>query len=410
MRTNFGVMVVLISLLGSGVPACAQDAESDPGDKPEKKKPPAEVSGKADVLRHVKKRFAAFKGWDSENGRIQLALEGGKEESSWPVLVDAEIKIRGWWGRIAQLRPGERVWVWFFVDQNKEPVSVLMVADELSEQDIHDHPHHIDSVEGEVATISVPGAKDKVPVRKVKVALQDDGAKLEQGESYLLQTADGAIREAVSEENFSSIRNAQQDWLRDQWRTEGLPATMVFLHPLAGEMDVMLDHEAMRWGRFLENGDTVSILSGDSDADSKTKARVKSVEPWRERTRVRLATNSGLDQVSWSPGQRIGLLVPEPPADVRASTLPTDIGRAKQKAERVEWFLQTMYCTCGIAGDRCTGMFYTLSSCNVNACGGPNEWRGVLAEQIDAGLGDREIFEKFRESRGRDFWRPHLLR
>jgi hypothetical protein len=112
----------------------------------------------------------------------------------------------------------------------------------------------------------------------------------------------------------------------------------------------------------------------------------------------------------FASGQHTKKREKKPPSDVHASTLPPDIGRRQDKTERIEWFLQTMYCTCGIAGDRCTGMFYTLASCNVNACGGPKEWRGVLAEQIDMGKSDREIFEYFRESRGRDFWRPHLLR
>lgn len=401
-----GVVVLVVALFGDVSRVSAQDADAGADKKNSKKKPPAEVAGKADVLRHVKKRFAAFQSWDSKGGRIQLAIEGDEEPSSWPVLADAEIKIRGWWGRIEQLRAGDRVWVWFFVDQNKKPVSVLMLADEISEQDIHDHPHRIDSVEGKVVTVSVPGAKEKAPVRELEVAAAGNG--LNQGAEVFLQTAEGAILEALSEEEFSEVRRKQQDWLRDRWRAKGLPGTMVFLHPLSGEMDVMLDHEAMRWGRYLKNGDSVSIGLGDSS--SKVKAQVKSVEPWRERTRIRLATNSGLDQVAWSPGQRLGLIVPEPPAEVQASSLPTDIGRRTVTAERVEWFLQTMYCTCGISGDRCTGMFYTLSSCNVNACGGPKEWRGVLAEQIGAGKSDREIFEQFRESRGRDFWRPHLLR
>ena len=399
MRTTIRAAAVLMSVLGFVVTAPAKDDKTE-------KKAPAEVSGKADVLRHVTKKFAAFQQWDPENRRVQLAIEGDERVTSWPVLDDAEIKIRGWWGRIEQLRNGDRVWVWFWVDQNKKPVSVLMLADEVSEQDIHDHPHRIDAVEGAVITVSVPGAKDKVPERKVELA--DADLDLIQGESYWLQTANGGIRQAFSESELAEARQVQKQWLRDRWRQRGLPGTMVFLHPLAGEMDVMLDHESMRWGRHLKNGDSVSIGLGDSSA--KAKARVKSVEPWRERTRVRLVTSSGLDQVAWSPGQRLGLFVPEPPADIQASILPTDIGRRTDKAERVDWFLQTMYCTCGIAGDRCTGMFYTLASCNVNACGGPKEWRRKLGEQIDDGQTDRQIFERFRNSHGRDFWRPHLLR
>ena len=46
--------------------------------------------------------------------------------------------------------------------------------------------------------------------------------------------------------------------MRRRWAEEGLPGTVIFLH-LSGEMEFMLDHEAIRWGRSLKPGDKVKL-------------------------------------------------------------------------------------------------------------------------------------------------------
>jgi len=76
----------------------------------------------------------------------------------------------------------------------------------------------------------------------------------------------------------------------------------------------------------------------------------------------------------------------------------------------VQWFLSTIYCSCGIQGDKCTGMFYIQASCNVNGCGMPNIMAGDIREMIDQGLPDQKIYAKLVTEKGRDLWRPHLLR
>ena len=47
------------------------------------------------------------------------------------------MKVNGWWGRLEQFKPGDRVWVWLKLDRKKNPVSVVMLADEASEHDMH---------------------------------------------------------------------------------------------------------------------------------------------------------------------------------------------------------------------------------------------------------------------------------
>ncbi|MCI0639422.1 MAG: hypothetical protein L0Y70_10135, partial [Gemmataceae bacterium] len=87
-----------------------------------------------------------------------------------------------------------------------------------------------------------------------------------------------------------------------------------------------------------------------------------------------------------------------------------DIDRPrKDKQERIEWFLANIYCTCGVRGDRCTGHFYTLASCNPNACGQPKFMRGILGKKIDAGKTDRQIFEELVKDHGPELLKPHLL-
>lgn len=356
-------------------------------------------------MRHVRKQFASLVAIDSKALEVRLKIEGEEKETLWPILPDAQVKIHGWWGRLDQLRPSDRLWIWFAVDRDKKPKSVLMIADEMSEQDIHGKPPTIKTVEDEKMALHFPGAKqDKFPERELTVDEAYSGPR-DVGEKVFLQTSGEKIREGVSPEAFEKLRHQQREWLRARWREDGLPGAVSVLHPLGGEMEVLLDHEAIRWGRYLKNGDAVTLQT-----ERPIKAVIKSVQPWRERTRLRLVTNSGLDQQDLTVGERIAITVPEPPADVQQSNLPPDIGRLEEKQERIDWFLSTIYCSCGIAGDRCTGMFYVQSSCNVNACGMPNEISRVIGEKIESGLSDLEIFNKLKEERGRDFWQPHLLR
>ena len=89
--------------------------------------------------------------------------------------------------------------------------------------------------------------------------------------------------------------------------------------------------------------------------------------------------------------------------------LPPDLDRPRSREERIEWFLSSIYCTCKVRGDVCTGHFYTLASCNPNGCAAPNAVRKELAGLIDRGLTDKEVFEALRKEHGPDLLRPHLL-
>jgi hypothetical protein len=93
---------------------------------------------------------------------------------------------------------------------------------------------------------------------------------------------------------------------------------------------------------------------------------------------------------------------------VDASPYPPGLDVPRTKAERVEWFLANTYCTCKVGGDICTGHFYTLASCNPNGCAAPNAMRKYVAEKIDAGWTDRQIFDDLLRTKGPALTKPHL--
>jgi hypothetical protein len=377
-----------------------------------------EIAGTAEFLRSVPKRFALLEACDSAHGRVTLRVEGEKQPRDWPVVPDAEIKVAGWWGRLDQFRPGDRVWAWFKTDRAKQSVAVSMLADELSEQDIHGDGLSVVEYTASRLTVKLPrGAPWKLGLDGATIDRGTDkgrAADLKPGDRVYVRTAartDGARASLVLDPAaFEARRAAQRALLRKRWTDEGLPGTVTFLHIFSGEMEAMLDHEAQRWARSLQPGDKVSLVEGPATRarpGAPIPAVVRDVRPWRERTQLRLVVN-GIDQADLAIGQRVLLRMAPPRAETDTALLPPDADRPRSKAERIDWFLATVYCPCGVAGDVCTGDFYTLASCNPNACGMPHFLRGAIGKKIDEGKSDRQILEELLKEHGPGLLRQHL--
>jgi hypothetical protein len=281
-----------------------------------------------------------------------------------------------------------------------------MICDELSEQEIHGGGVVLESRSGNELTLKPSVGKNRtIHADKSEVFRGSAKGKLEElkkGEKLYVQTTGESARLILDAEAFANRKADQKATLRKIWTDKGLPGTVVFLHRFSGEMDFMLDHEAMRWGRSLKPGDAVRLQTQIPIA-----AVVKQVSPWRERTELRLVV-AAADLGDLTPGQRLALHMTPPPAEVDQAVLPPDLDRPRAKAERIEWFLASIYCPCGVNGDTCTGDFYTLASCNPNACGMPQHMRQVIAGKIDKGLTDRQIFEEILKEQGPDLLRQHL--
>jgi hypothetical protein len=315
--------------------------------KPDPEDALSSAAGSAELLRLLPKPFATLKALDPKARTVTLLFDGEKVPKVWPLEPDAEVKVAGYWGRLEQFKPDQRVWVWLRLNRQKNPTSVVMLADERSEQYIHD-------------TVALkPGEADP---------------------KYTEQIA----------------------WMRKRWEAEGLPGTVGVAHLFSGEVEVLIDHEGMRWARSLRRGDVVHL-----SASPPIRAVVKAAAPWRERTQLRLVVGE-LAASELRSGERVLVKMP-PPGAVETAEYPPDIGRARTKDERVEWFLASTYCVCPVKKDTCTGHFYTLASCNPYGCGAPNATRKQIAKLIDAGKTDEEIWDTLRADRGALMTRPHLL-
>ncbi len=325
----------------------------EPGKPLDANKKVKEVAGTAEFLRLLPKPFGVVKAVDAKNRTITLLLDGDATAKVWPVEPDAEVKIAGWWGRLDQLQPGQRVWSWLKLDRQKNPIAVVMLADELSEFDFH--------------------------------GVLKEGAK-----------------PLFTDEQIDAKRTTQKATLRKRWEADGLPGTLTVHHVFSGELEVLLDHEAMRWGRSLNLGDVVFL-----NVDAPIKGIVKSVTAWRERTVVRLVVGE-LESSELKSGQRLGVKMTPPSTEVENSPYPPDLGRPRTPAERAEWFLASIYCVCPVDKNICTGKFYTLASCNPNGCGSPVFTRRDIQKGIDEGKSDKAIWDELAKDRGAWMTKPHL--
>jgi hypothetical protein len=390
------------------------DPKKQGADKPNVKDAINEITGTAEFLRAVPKKFGSLQKVDVAKHQVTVIFEGDKAATTWTLTPDAEVKVWAWWGRLEDLARGieldrPRVWAWFKVDRAKKPVAIFMLADDLSEQDIHGDGLTVKSIDDKKIVFTF--AKDKtreVARGECLFRRNDKSADLKElkpmDRVFLCQMRGGDHPfDLIDRASFEVMRTAQKNLLREQWLKKGLPGTVGFLHLYSGEVDVLLDHEAIRWGRSLQPGSKVALV-----VTPPINAVVKSVTAQREKTQLRLVVKS-FDLAELTTGQRVQLKMPAPSADVENDPAPPGIDLPKTKEERINWFLANIYCTCTIGGDGCTGHFYTLASCNPNGCGAPNATRQYLGRKIDEGWTNRQIFQMLLEQRGPQMLRPHLL-
>jgi hypothetical protein len=386
----------------------------DPDSKPRTDKSP-DFAGPLGNLDVSARRFGILKAADPQRQRVTLLLEGETEPKEWPLRPGAELWCGAWWGRLDQFTVGDRVWTWFDIDRAKQPAAVSLMTDELSEQDLY-APVVVKAVnvpgpdQGTVTLETVRGGKPTVrTVRLAKAEVFRGDAKatpdsLKVGETLHVQTTGEDARLILDPAAFEKRRAEQKAILRRRWAGEGLPGTLTSSHSQRREVELLLDHEAMRWGRSLQKGDKVTL-----QATNPIPGVVRQLRPWREQTQV-LVEVDGSDASALTAGQRVPLRLASPPA-ADDEKVPPGLGMSQSKPERVEWLMSGVYCSCGMH-DGCAGHFFTLAACDSGGqtpCGLAKHTREAIAERIDKGDTDREIFEELLKERGPNLLRPHLL-
>jgi hypothetical protein len=375
--------------------------------------PDAEPPGPKGNLDITSRRFGVLKDVDVKRQRVTLLLEGEAEATVWPVRADAEVRYAGWWGRLDQFAMGDRIWLWFETDTAKQPLAISFLCDELSEHDLY-APLKVKAVTGAPPTaIVVETVRNGKPVERSitlgTAELWRGGAKsplnsLKDGEQVHVQTRGEEARLILDPAAFAARRSTQQAALRKRWTDQGLPGTLVFVHAERGEIELMLDHEAIRWGRSLQPGDKVSLQT-----DRAIPGAVRQVRPWHERTQVLLATD-GSHRSLPAASERVSLRLVHPPQVADDDLFPTGLDRLRSKPDRIEWLASSIYCTCGMH-DGCAGQPFTLAACDAvgkTPCGLAKRTRQEIAEFVEGDFTDRQIVKEFLDKRGPNLLRPHM--
>ncbi|MBC7965891.1 MAG: DUF3179 domain-containing protein, partial [Fuerstia sp.] len=364
---------------------------------------PAGPLGNLDVsVRH----FAILKAIDVENQQVTLQVEGESPSIVRTLEPGAEVWCSGWWGRLDQFVVGDRVWVWN--SKHDAGKSISLLADELSEQEFYGASivGAIDRQSSDSASVALTMGRGGKPVsRTIALSKADSIADLKVKDALYYQTTEAGARFVLTPVEFEQVRAKQMSELKQRWTQEGLPGTLVFRHDDRQQIELMLDHESMFWGRTLLSDDKLTLTLAENIS---LTAVVRKLRPWRERTQVLLQVESRIPS-DLVIGQRVFAKLHRAPTDFDPNELP-GIDETRTAADRVDWLMSGIYCTCGMH-DMCAGHFYTLAACDAagkTPCGLAKRTRAEITEQVAQGLTDRQIFEQLLKERGPKLLRPHM--
>ncbi|MBI3877524.1 MAG: hypothetical protein HY300_16460, partial [Verrucomicrobia bacterium] len=168
--------------------------------------------------------------------------------------------------------------------------------------------------------------------------------------------------------SFEMERAARLKRHRDSAATNGLAATVLESDPTNHSLTVLVRRADAWFARSLRRGDKVGLRAA-SGHGSKKQCAVVEVRPDYARARVRLDfSDSDLENISADDEVRLFMEIPETP-DFET---PPDLGRFTARQDRIDYFLSTIYCVCGMKGDSCAGHWNTLAACQLHGCGMPN--------------------------------------
>jgi len=356
--------------------------------------------------------FGRVESFDPSARTLTVVTDAG-ERLTLPLKLDTDVFLNELPAEPAALRPNDRVWLAMEGNAERKQYDALrFVADEPTYQALHGTWYTVKSVEpvgrivrltgqeGEkTLDVEVPASPD---FELVEGSRRKPFADLRPGMIVRYQSRHRVGRyelsRAVSQLAWSLEKARVGAAIDAALQTDGLPA-----QAHAGEAPlwtILVQRTGSAWARHLRSGSrvTLAVSSGASHP-----AEVREIGPWGEKTRVVLRLGGGVTLAA-DRLLRLRMDRPEP------GPLPAGLGISTEPEERVEWFLSSIYCTCSIAGDRCTGHLYTLAMCDHAGCGKPNAMKSVLRGLIRQGFSDAEILRKLEADEGPGLLSPHLLR
>ena len=133
----------------------------------------------------------------------------------------------------------------------------------------------------------------------------------------------------------------------DHLASEGLRAVVNDIDSVDGRLVLTVSPGGALWARTLRMNDKVRV-SGNGADTKPIDSLVFQVRPDYAKAKVRLvAEGKPLASLRLCDAVRLHM---DRPTDLDPD-LPPDLGRFTERADRIGWFLSTVYCTCGMPHD-----------------------------------------------------------
>jgi hypothetical protein len=365
-------------------------------------------------LPRAPKIYARFESMDAPAGKLTLVREKDGQRVTWPVRRDLDVFLHGGLGSVVDLHPGDRVWAVFDPVETKQGYNaVWLLADELGLQTIHDDWFTVGAVDPAAQTVTLAdtkGSRQTLPLAGTVAAHRDaetgGAALLRPGDRVRYQTRyqDGQYRVTELFDAMALTRHstAQRGAMIARLTREGVPGEILPESPGSSAARLLLYRPGGDWMRNLAPGDTLRVAAGGS---APVAARVRRIAPWGEKTSLEISFTGETPRLEGRSPARAFVAHLDP----GTWELPPGLGRAKEKGERIDWLLSTIYCICRQGPDTCTGQLYTLSMCEPKSCHLPNAMRERIGTWIDQGRSDSEILRLLEQQEGPAVRRIHLV-
>ena len=320
----------------------------------------------------------------------------------------SEIYVRGGWGQITEFTPGQRVYVMGKTNRAGNLVAHA-VADEISIQAMSQPPTLVesDATAGRYV-FGLPSSKRWTIYSRANSQAGCSPQTLQPGSVCYFNSAEaGAERVFLcffDQKSYDAQLRARREAQLNHARSEGLAATVLGGGNASGSVDFLVHRSDSLFARTLKAGDRVAIPA--PSPDPPRSFAIREVLPDYSRTRLRI--EMGAERANTlEPGQEVRLQFALPPEIDWEK--PMDLGRFPGRQARIDYFLSTVYCTCGMMGTACAGHWNTLAACKLHGCGMPDLVSRLVGPWIDAGRSDREILAALLQREGPWLLKQHQL-
>jgi len=339
---------------------------------------------------------------------VTVLTDFDKKEHFVQMTPQTEFHVEGAWGDLENFRPNQNVYLILAKNEKGEVSIAHALADEISMQSMS-RPYLVREQDREKGWLRLVDEQSRNPVVNLEITGETKQlarrSDIQTGDKYYFNsTRSGSSARALAlmdEPNFQAHRHERLLAHRKAVKKYGMLATVLDSDAANNCVTLLVRRSDAWYARWLKPNDIVELK-----VDPSEKVSCKIVEARPDYSRIRVRLNLGAFHIpAVQPGQSAAMFA-EIPAQTSFDT-PPDLGRFIKRQDRIDYFMSTIYCPCGMIGNSCAGHWNTLAACKLHGCGMPNLITKFVGEQIDAGKSDEAILAELVERNGEKVLKLH---